>query len=171
MGKSKFKKRKRSNVPTILGITLLVLMGGISFMGEGGITMLYGADTSTNIITKLQAIPSLGQGVNGALFDVTLTLPDRSKNIISGNELLFSVELTNVGNVPTEVDLTYIINRKDGGQMVFIEHEKGEVETQKQFLKRLQLHPLPPGRYILYTHMLYGESTATASEEFFVALN
>lgn len=152
-------------------IAVILFLGVISFFGDrGSLTTYLKMDSVAATSTALKSIPSLGAGTQAALFDVKVTVPDQSKVLAAGNELLLSVELTNIGSQKTDALITYIVTKEDGGEMVFIEHETKVVETQAQFLKSLALQSLPPGKYRIYVHLLYGQSTATSSDEFKVNL-
>lgn len=160
-------------IPGLLAVALVLLVGGISFLGDNSsniITTSLGTEPSPlqRLTPALRSVPGLGSGAGQALFDVTLTIPQNSVSLSPGEELLLSVELTNFGLEPTEADLTYIISRAQGGEIVYIEHEKRPVEQEDHFLKTIALQDLPFGIYKVYVHVLYanGTATGTASGEF-----
>lgn len=165
--------KKYVYVPVLIIIVFILSVWVASLMpGLRGVTMSMGAGVPTlkGITTSLKAIPTLGAGENGALFDVILNVPEKSKALSPGDGLLISVELNNVGSQKTDTLLTYIVTREDGGDIVYIEHEHRAVETQDQFLKTIDLQELPFGEYKIYLHMLYANATATASGEFKINL-
>ncbi len=158
-------------IPSLLLVSLVVVMGGISFIGRSGsneITTTLGtlSPPLERLVASLQVIPGPGIGAEQGLFDVILTIPAESISLSPGEELLFSVELTNFGTEQTEIDITYLIIQANGGDIVYIEHEKRVVENEVQFLKAIQLQDLPFGIYKAYIHLLYANATATASGEF-----
>ena len=163
--------KKKFHLYSLIGVMVVLFIGIVYFSNNssGGLTTYLGAPTALAVANPtLKVLPSLGEGAGSALFDVVLTVPEQSKSLRPGEELLVSVELTNFGEQLTNAEITYIITRVDGGEMVFIEHESKVVKAQDQFLKTLALQELPLGKYYVYVHLLYGESTATASGEFTV---
>ncbi len=169
MGK---KSGKRNfHLYSLIGVMVVVFIGAVYLSNSSfsGVTSYLGAPTALAVANpSLKVLPSLGVGAGSALFDVILTVPEQSKSLRPGEELLVSVELTNFGEQLTNTEIIYIVTRVDGGEMIFIEHESKEVKVQDQFLKTLALQELPLGKYYVYVHLLYGESTATASGEFIV---
>lgn len=165
-------KKKNWHLFYLVGIMAVLSVGVVYFSGSsfGGLTTYLGAPTALAVANpSLKVLPSLGERTGSALFDVVLTVPEKSKLLNPGKELLISVELTNFGEQSTDVDISYLITRADGGEIIFIEHESRTVKVQDQFLKTLALQELPLGKYHVYVHLLYGESTATASGEFMIA--
>lgn len=106
------------------------------------------------------------KAISDALFDIILTIPEKSKEIISGEDLLVSIELINFGGPgETDVSINYIITNSEG-DIVLIEHEKRIVETQASFLKEIDLPDVMYGDYKLFVELLYSNTSAIATEEF-----
>ena len=173
VGRNKEKKpgKRHFHLYSLIGVMAVLFVGAVYLSNSsfGGMTTYLGAPPAlARTDPTLKVLPSLGTGTGFALFDIILTIPEKSQVLSPGEELLLSVELTNFGEQLTTAKITYIITRADGGEIVFIEHESKEVKAQAQFLKTLALQELPLGKYYIYAHLLYGESTATASGEFTV---
>src|SRR3989338_1658101 len=147
----------------ILVVGVFLLIGGISLLSNSGnkVTSFLDSNPTSlrDIIPSLKTVPSLGANADGALFDISLTIPEKSQSLSPEEELLLSIELTNIGSQETNVALTYLITRKEGGEIVYIEHENRMVQTQDQFLKSLLLQELPAGNYYVYVHILYNDAT------------
>jgi hypothetical protein len=149
------------------------LIGGFSmssFLGSesNALTTVVGTENTPleGVTSELKTIPGLGQGTEGALFDIILTIPDQYRILNPGQEFLVSVELTNFGSTQTDAAITYIVTRARTGDIVYIENEDRTIYAQEEFLKQLQLQRLPAGKYKIYVHMLYGDAAATTSREF-----
>ncbi|MBU0459549.1 MAG: hypothetical protein KKH52_04985 [Nanoarchaeota archaeon] len=179
MVKKKVKKRgqkepKKSyrHMFGLIGIILLLFVGVVFFADDSESSFLTTAVDSPTVLAisnpTMKVFPSLGAGVTSALFDVVLKIPVEKQLLVPGEELLFSVGLTNFGQAQTEAKISYIITRGDGGEIVYLEHEDRLVETEAEFLKILPLQELPYGTYNIYVHLLYDEATATASGKFTV---
>lgn len=172
--KEKFN-RKKVYLSSVGVLVAIFLIGVVSFSngGDNKITMLTGSSVASSLsdtLTAIKVIPTLGIDSGEALFDVTLTIPEKSEVIHPGDSLLLSVELVNFGT-NTDTSITYIVTKEKGGDIVYVEHEDRVVEAQDQFLKTLELQELPYGNYNVYAHLLYGEATAIASGEFMVTLS
>jgi len=129
------------------------------------------ASASSPLAVTMKAVPALASDGEGSLFDVVMTIPEKMRTIRSGEDLLISMEMINFGESGhTDTELTYIITKEDGGDVVYLEHEERIVETQDQFLKYLELGNLQHGNYKVYAMLVYDNSTATASSEFEVTL-
>ena len=165
------KSKKRFYVYFSALFAVVVLLGIFSLLGSKGITSVVQVPAAEGITTALKSFPAVASGIQPGLFDITVTIPEQSRVLKSGEPLQAAISLTNLGVQKTEATLTYLVIREDGGELVYIEHEKKTVETQEQFFKTIPLQKLPPGAYRLYAHLLYGEATATASEEFQINLN
>lgn len=107
-----------------------------------------------------------------ALFDISLEVDKKSKEVESGGSLLSVVKLLNLGK-PGRVDTTvnYKIFGKDGN-VLFEESEFVPVETQKEFLKRFELPDLSVGKYVINADLTYdGQLEPAYSEDTFVIVN
>lgn len=166
-------KITRKITPIIITIAIfaafgLVFQSGMFSGGMDAVTMFgNGEPAKRQAITKI--IPSQKEGVGNALFDIILTIPEKSKVISSDENLLISVELVNFGKESkTDVDIAYIITNGEG-DVVLIEHEKRVVQTQDQFLKEIKL-PDTYGKHKILVELLYSNTSAITSGEFFATL-
>ena len=153
-------------------IILLIVILGIVFLPLEDLSVtMYMPPEPGFLLKKLtnfvKIIPAQKEAEGDALFDIILTIPEKSKFIESGEKLLISVELLNFGQ-PGKINVTlnYIVTNSFG-DLVFIEHENRVVETQISFLKELDL-PKLRGRHKLFVELLYSNTSAIASEEFTV---
>jgi hypothetical protein len=106
---------------------------------------------------------------NDALFDVVLNIPEQFKSLLPGNDLLISLSLTEIEKIgPTDVIINYIITSVRDGKVVLLDHESRLVETHDEFLKSLATGNLSSGKYNLMVEMLYSDTWAASSAEFFV---
>ena len=162
-----------------MGISLTVFIAlaiGI-FMNTG----IYGGDAS-GVTSYIKAKISLNkedpylpvkiilgkaEAIGNALFDIILTIPEKSRELTPGEDLLTSIELINFGDPgKTNISINYIITNSKG-DIVLIEHEKRVVETQDSFLKTIDLpDKLKYGNYRLFAEMLYSNTSAVATGEF-----
>jgi len=163
MGESK------DTVKIVMGLSFLVFMFLWAFTYDDS-----NALTITTYMEKEQKAESMPvkivrqitKAVSDALFDIILTIPEKSKLIEPGEELLVSIELINFGGPGrTPVAISYIITDSDGN-LVLIEHEDRIVLTQMSFLKTIELPELPRDNYKLFVEMLYSNTSAITTGEF-----
>lgn len=154
---------------TIL-IGLIVTLVGIGSGGRDieGITVFVKSEIQEKGLFYLpvKIILEVAEAIGDALFDIVLTIPEKSREIESGEDLLISLELINFGGPgETDVSIAYIITNSKG-DIVLIEHEKRVVETQVSFLKTIDIPDLSYGKYKLFVEMLYSNTSAIATGEF-----
>ena len=101
------------------------------------------------------------------LFDVSLSVPSRSKTIYPGGELVISPTIFNLADVPkTELLVTYLIKDFDGNTVQETQ-EKLMMETQVSFTKTLQLpEDIKTGKYVVSVYVKYKDSFGISSETF-----
>jgi len=104
-----------------------------------------------------------------ALFDVSVEIPSKYKYVLPGEEILFKVELFNLGEKKrVDIIVEYIIKDKEGNE-ILNEKETIAVETSASKIKILQIpENLKYGNYILYIKTTYNGAVASASEWFIV---
>lgn len=102
-----------------------------------------------------------------ALFDVSLNIPAKYKNLNPGDDLFFQVTLLNLGEIgKTDVLLEYEIKDFEG-KIIFSQSETVAVETQASFSKTIKLSPdIAFGDYVVLVRAKYGLTVATASDVF-----
>lgn len=169
------KKTGQSKIMTFVTFALvggfLVLVGMIALnRGSLPITTYLGERTTlitkgiTNTFTKI--ITGETNPSSNALFDITVTIPEKYKFIGQSDDISLIVELTNFGEAEkTIVSLSYIITNSQG-DLVLIEHEKKIVETQMSYLKTIDLPYLESGKYKLFVELLYSNTSAMANGDF-----
>lgn len=152
----------------VLGAFGVSVSSGLFSGGIESVTML--GTGEINVEHKAAKIIPFSSEKTGALFDLVLTIPEKSKYLKSGDDLLVSLELTNFGGPgKTPTMITYIITN-DAGEIVMIEHENREVETQSSFLKEIDLPEGMYGSYKIFVEMLYSDTSASAQDEFRVRI-
>ena len=103
------------------------------------------------------------------LFDVSLNIPSKYKELKIGEELLAQMTLFNLGDVDkADVSLFYEIKDFEGNSLMKKE-ETIAVETQAS-LSRTFLLPknLKEGEYVIAVSVRYDESVGTASDIFYI---
>ncbi|MEA3329802.1 MAG: hypothetical protein U9Q06_03595 [Nanoarchaeota archaeon] len=103
------------------------------------------------------------------LFDVSLDIPSKYKELLAGEELLLQLTLFNLGDVgKVDATITYII--KDfNGQVIISQEEMIAVETQASFSRKVQLpSDLEKGDYVVIVKAKYGTSIGTSSNIFHI---
>jgi len=99
------------------------------------------------------------------LFDITLLLDDSS--IRSSDELSVVVTFESFGNVPTPIDLTFIILDESGNEF-YRDEDRIVVLTDEFFRKSFKGLNLPNGKYTLVLHTLYDVDVADEFRQEFV---
>jgi hypothetical protein len=89
------------------------------------------------------------------LFDIAFNLEDRL--IDDASELIGIIDFESFGNIPTLVDLTYIILDEDGNE-VYREAGNITVITQEILRKTFERLELPDGEYTFVLETLYGDN-------------
>jgi len=168
-GKKKTQKEDtKSNLPVVIVSVIAFALFSLA-MTSG---FMEGTDLSpnSNVVAPVAKIIPLEREATGALFDIILLVPEKYREVKSGEELLLSVELFNFGGPgETTVYISYIITNSQG-DVVLIEHEERTVETQDSFLKEIQLPEVKYGTYKVFIEMLYSNTSAVATSEFRVPL-
>ena len=104
-----------------------------------------------------------------SLFDLEVNIPDKYKKVYPGDVIIFTYELTNLGDLPrVDVHLNYGIKSLNG--TTFINQSKySAVETTLQQLEELQIpEEIEKGKYLLFINANYDGSTAIGTQEFHV---
>jgi len=160
----------------IIGISFTIVITLVMFVGIGvkkeglrAFTTYSGDETQANeeqTYLPIKIILGKTEPASNALFDILATIPEGSREIIPGEDLLLSIELINFGEPgKTNVSINYIITNSKG-DIVLIEHERRIVETQLSFLKEIDLPDLKYGDYKLFVELLYSNTSAIATDEF-----
>jgi len=104
-----------------------------------------------------------------ALFDVRLNIPEKYLKVYPGEELNSEIEIFNIvetGRV--NVTIEYLIKDEQNREIIS-EEDTLMVENQISFVKIIKIpENIEPGRYVLYTRVIYNEKVASASAWFSV---
>lgn len=104
-----------------------------------------------------------------ALFDVSLTLPEPFKVLLSGRTLKTFISLLQVGPAEdTDVTATYIIKDLEGNTLL-TETETFRVFKSKSYVKDFATQGLKEGDYLVGVEIVYPQGFATSSAYFAVA--
>jgi len=102
-----------------------------------------------------------------AFFDVEITIPEKYREISCGEEILFEVEIFNLGETK-KVDTTieYLIMDKKGN-IIIEESETKAIETSLEVLKTIRLPTnIPSESYVVYVRAKYNGDIASSTKEF-----
>nr|MCK4930262.1 hypothetical protein [Nanoarchaeota archaeon] len=165
-------KKLSKKISIGIGLTIIMAFAFLAFTNiiegeDSSITTYLGEQTKiASLLPPLKLILEKTRSTSNALFDIILTIPEKSKRISPGENLLISIELINFGGPgKTDVSISYIITN-DEGDVVLIEHESRVVETQTSFLKEIDLPALKYGVHKVLVELLYSNTSAVATGEF-----
>ena len=166
----KLSKKIIIGISSTVVITLVMFVGiGIEKEGLSALTTYSGDETQANkeqTYLPIKIILGKTEPASNALFDIIVTIPEDSREVIPGENLLLSIELINFGEPgKTNVSINYIITNSKG-DIVLIKHERRVVETQLEFLNEIDLPDLKYGNYKLFVELLYSNTSAIATDEF-----
>ena len=99
------------------------------------------------------------------LLDVNVEIPSKYKYVLPGEEILFKVELINLGEKKRQdVFVEYIIKNQKG-EIIISEKENLALETRFSHIKNFELPKnLEYGKYVIYVKANYSEKIASASD-------
>jgi len=157
----------------VLGIQFFAVKPGFSQAnGLNGITTFMGLPMEEERREQRigVVVPPITSIATSALFDIVLTVPKKSQQIREGDDLLIAVELLNFGSSgPTPVSISYIVTNSEG-DVVLLEHDDRIVETQQSFIRDIGMSRVKShGNHKLFVEMLYSDTSATATGEFYVS--
>jgi len=155
----------------ILIVVFSVSMAGNTYLGE--LNKLNTTETTVDLGEKepriflpVRIVRETTEAIKNALFDITISLPEKPKEGVPAKDLLVSVNLINFGEPgKINVSINYILTNSNG-DIILIEHEKRTIETQMSFLKTIELPELPPDSYKIYAELMYSNTSAIAAEQF-----
>ncbi|MEK6872294.1 MAG: hypothetical protein AABX16_05305 [Nanoarchaeota archaeon] len=103
------------------------------------------------------------------LFDVSLDIPPRYRELYAGDELLLQITLFNLAGVEkTNVSMEYLIKDFDG-KIIYSEHEIVAVETQVSYDKIIKLPATTKiGEYVALVQARYESSLGSSNAVFHV---
>lgn len=101
----------------------------------------------------------------GTLFDIFVTIPPESLYLFPGQNLPASYNLIPLTDSVGDVVLKYFI-QNEAGENVFSSEETRTILGQENFVKDFTVPETKNGKYLLYTQLVYGDKTASASTWF-----
>ncbi len=119
-----------------------------------------------NLITKI--IPVIFEVESkDILFDVSLNIPPKYKELIAGKELVAQLTLFKIGEIE-KADVFVNLSVKDfNGNTILTKGEKITVETQLSISRNITLpEKIIPGDYVLIAEVIHSEEVGTSSETF-----
>ena len=160
------------SIIVVLAVTFVGLSMGGGLMKRGDLSSITTYVESENPVKELfngpvKIIREATEAIGDALFDIILTIPDKSRQIKPNEDLMLSIELINFGSHgKTDVSLAYIITNSYG-DVILIEHQDKVIQTQASFIKEIDLpEKLTYGTYKIFIEMLYSNASAIATGEF-----
>lgn len=125
----------------------------------GEILVSYGSILKIPVILEVES--------KKVLFDVTLYIPPKYKELFAGDDLNFYLTLFNLGDVG-KVDVKVVYSIKDfEGNVFFTKEDIVAVETQASFLRNVKLpSSLKSGMYAITAQTRYDGSIGTSSDTF-----
>lgn len=119
----------------------------------------------TNSLEKV-IIVGLEVITKNPLFDVRIYVPEKYLQVMPGDEIYYSVEIFNLGEIEDEVDLEVeysLIN--DKGETVTSHHESMAVRTKLSYIRHKEIPDhLPLGNYVIYLKVLYAGQVSSTSQ-------
>lgn len=133
--------------------------------GAGG--AVSGGGGAGNAVEKIPALELKPIKKPGRLFDVTLTIPDRYRELLSGEEIIGEVQIINmksIGLVDVVVEYTIQdINEK----VLYKEIETKSIEHEIDYVKKIQIpKEILPGTYLLLANVRYKDDLAISGYPF-----
>jgi len=106
--------------------------------------------------------------IDTSLFDIIVEIPDKYKIISSGEELLTSIKLINVGSAGrVDVFLDYLIDSASG-DVIIKKRETVAVETQANFVRSFDIpRGTEPGIYHITAQIVYADGKYAVSDHMF----
>ena len=121
-----------------------------------------------NGISTREVLVTINVKTEKSLFDITLTIPESLKILLTGQNLISKIDLIQMGlKENIDVTLRYVIKDFEG-QTYLQESETIAVTDQKSFEKEFFTGELPPGQYVFGTELIHPDGVAVASTHFVV---
>ena len=120
--------------------------------------------------SSLQEIPFIIEVKSKmVLFDISLNIPSKYKEVQKGQELLIQLTLFNLGGTgKVDVSVDYQIKDFDGN-VILKKDEMVAVETQASLSRTFELpKDLEEGEYVAIVSVKYGDSFGTSSDIFYI---
>ncbi|HOW36674.1 MAG TPA: hypothetical protein PLK34_00265 [Candidatus Pacearchaeota archaeon] len=100
------------------------------------------------------------------LFDVRIYVPEKYLAILPGDEVYYTIEIFNLGDIKDEVDVEVEYNlMSTKGEIVTSSHESMAVRTKLSYIRNKKIPDhLPLGEYLVYVTVKYSGEVASASQ-------
>ncbi len=122
----------------------------------------------SNGVSEREVLVTINVKTEKSLFDITLTIPESLKILLTGQNLISKIDLIQMGlKENIDVTLNYVIKDFEG-QTYLSESETIAVLDQKSFEKEFFTSELSPGQYVLGTELIHPDGVAVASTHFVV---
>lgn len=100
------------------------------------------------------------------LFDIRIYVPEKYLQIMPGEEIYYSVEIFNLGDIDEEVDVEVeysLLN--DKGEIVTSYHESMAVITKLSYIRQKEVPDhIPLGNYVIYLKATYAGQVSSTSQ-------
>lgn len=120
--------------------------------------------TDTNV--EKRVLVALEITSSNPLFDVRIYVPEKYLVVLPGDEIYYTIEIFNLGDIKDEVDVKVeynLVNNK--GEIVTSSHESMAVRTKLSYIRNKKAPDhLPWGEYIIYVTVKYSGEVASASQ-------
>jgi len=137
---------------------------GVTGVGGGGrrVTIREPVEPVPEPIPELKPIHKKGE-----FFDVLLTIPEKYRMLLSGEELIAEIHLINLKKIGMRSVVTEYSIEDANNKVIFSEYETLAVENEITYLKKI-IPPsdIKPGTYIFKIVVKYGDDTAIAGYPF-----
>lgn len=100
------------------------------------------------------------------LFDVRIYVPEKYLQVMPGEEIYYSVEIFNLGEIEEEVDIEVeysLLNEQ--GNTITSHHESMAVRTKLSYIRNKEIpNHLPFGNYVIYLKVKYAGQISSTSQ-------
>lgn len=103
----------------------------------------------------------------GRLFDVTLTIPDKYRELLSGEEIISQVQIINMKSIGlVDVVIEYTI-QDINEKVLYKEIETKSIEHEIDYVKKIEIpKEIPLGTYLLLANVRYNDDLAISGYPF-----
>ncbi len=117
--------------------------------------------------TKKEVLMAIEVQSAGALLDVRAEIDKSTKKVLAGTEIISEIRLFNLGGEGRkDIFIEYSVRDYEGNE-ILKETESLAIETQLDFLKKIEIPPdTKIGKYILYVRATYNDKISSSSDNF-----
>ena len=136
--------------------------------GVSGVTgsISGGGGTRTGEIVR-EIEPPKPVKIRGDLFDVSLSIPEKYRELSRGDKLLAEINIINLNKIGlVSINIEYTIETLEK-EVIYKEYETKVIENDISYIKEIE-HPLDlnPGYYMLFARIKYKQDIALAGYPF-----